>query len=443
MEADSKPDTSRRQAVSGQVGGTLSGSNGEAGMLQSYTVLDLTGEIGHLAGKILGDLGADVIKIEPPGGDPGRRHGPFFADEPDPERSLRWFAYNSNKRGITLSLDSEPGRDVFLRLVRGADFLFESFAPGYLDGLGLGYSRLGREAPKLVMVSVTPYGQTGPYAGYAAGDLELMATSGLMSVLGSPDREPVRATLPQSYLWAGMSAAMGALTAHHSRSEAGGGQHVDVSAQAGTLWAMAPAPTFWDVLGQDVVRDGQFVTGRSVTGAKMRAIYRCEDGYLNFIIYGGAAGRATNSALVKWMHDVGFAPGYAGEVDWGAFDVTTVTQEEMDRIEEPVATFLRGRTKREFMREATERRMLGYPVATAEDILADEQLEARDFWQDVEHPDLGVALRYPGGFAKFSSGFCGIRRPAPRVGEHNAEIYGGELGMAAEELDRLSASGVI
>ncbi|MHB1343179.1 MAG: CaiB/BaiF CoA transferase family protein [Thermoleophilia bacterium] len=421
----------------------MSGLNGEVGMLQGYRVLDLSGDIAYLAGKILGDLGADVIKVEPPEGDPGRSCGPFYGGSSDPERSLQWFAYNSNKRGITLSLESEAGREIFLNLVRGADFVFESFAPGYLDDLGLGYSALSREAPNLVMVSVTPFGQSGPYSGYAAGDLELMAMSGLMSVLGSPDREPVRSTLPQSYLWAGMSAAMGALTAHHSRGQAGRGQHVDVSAQAGTLWAMAPAPTFWDVLGQDVVRDGQFVTGRSVTGAKMRAIYRCEDGYLNFIIYGGAAGRATNRALVQWMQDAGFDPGYAGEVDWDSFDVTTVTQEEMDRIEGPVASFLRGRTKREFMREATERRMLGYPVATAEDILADEQLEARDFWQDVAHPELGTALRYPGGFAKLSSGFCGIRRPAPRIGEHNAEIYGGELGLAADELERLSRSGVI
>lgn len=416
---------------------------GTEGLLDGYRVLDLAGEIGYLAGKILGDLGADVVKVEPPGGDPGRAHGPFFGDSHDPDRSLSWFAYNSNKRGVTLALESEEGRGIFRRLLRDADFLIESFDPGYLDTLGLGWADLSREAPNLVMVSVTPFGQSGPYSAYAAGDLELMATSGLMSVLGSPDREPVRAAVPQSYLWAGMSAAMGALTAHHCRSDTGRGQHVDVSAQAGTLWAMAPAPTFWDVLGQDVVRDGQFVTGRSVTGAKMRAIYRCRDGYLNFIIYGGAAGRATNRALTQWMRETGFDPGYLGEVDWDTFNVPTVTQDEMDRIEEPVVAFLAERTKQEFLHEAIERRMLGYPVATAADILADEQLAGRDFWQDVEHPELGTSLRYPGGFAKFSAGFCGIRRPAPRIGEHNAQIYGEELGISAGELERLSASGVI
>lgn len=416
---------------------------GAQGLLAGYRVLDLAGDIGYLAGKILGDLGADVVKIEPPGGDPGRRRGPFYGDAPDPERSLPWFAYNSNKRGITLEVGSRAGAALFLRLVHDADFLIESFAPGHLDGLGLGWAALKEANPRLVMVSVTPYGQTGPYSGYVAGDLELMATSGLMSVLGSPDKSPVRCALPQSHLWAGMSAAMGALTAHHCRVRSGVGQHVDVSAQASTLWAMAPAPTFWDVLGQDVVRDGQFVTGRSVTGARMRAIYRCRDGFLNFIIYGGAAGRATNRSLIQWMHDEGFDPGYAGEVDWERFDVTTVTQEEMDRIEAPVARFLADRTKREFMQEAIARRMLGYPVATAEDVLADEQLEARGFWQDVPQPHLDATLRYPGGFARFSGAFCGIRGAAPLIGEHNAEVYGGDLGISAAELDDLAAGGVI
>ncbi len=412
-------------------------------MLEGYRVLDLSGELAYLAGKILGDLGADVIKVEPPGGDPGRLVGPFYGDEPDPERSLYWLSYNSNKRGVTLSLESARGKELFRALVRTSHFLIESFAPGYLDGLGLGWSHLRRLNPRLIMVAVTPYGQTGPYSTYPASDLEIMATSGLLSVLGVPGRPPVRTALPQSYLWAGMSAAMGALTANLLRGDSGPGQHVDVSAQASTLWAMAPAPTFWDVLGEDVVRDGEFVTGRSVTGAKMRAVYECRDGYLNFIVYGGAAGRATNRALVQWMRDEGFDPGYAGEIDWDGLNITTVTQEEMDRIEAPVTEFLARQTKRGFLRQALNRRMLGYPVATAEDIAADEQLEARSFWQQVEHPHLGITLPYPGGFGKFSSAFCGIRRPAPRIGEHNAEVFEEELGLLGDEGRSFAADGVI
>ena len=131
-------------------------------MLSPYRVLDLTDEKGLLCGKILGDLGADVIKIERPGGDPARNIGPFYHDEPDPEKSLFWFALNTSKRGITLDIEKADGKEIFKKLVKSADFVIESFAPGYLDKLGLGYSELERLNPGIIMVSITPFGQTGP-----------------------------------------------------------------------------------------------------------------------------------------------------------------------------------------------------------------------------------------------------------------------------------------
>lgn len=418
-------------------------SNDRAGLLEGYRVLDLTGDLGWLAGKIMGDLGADVIKIEPPGGDPGRKTGPFYHDLPDPEKSLYWWAYNNNKRGITLDITTVTGHEIFKKLAQKAHFVLESFPPGFMADQGLSYLKLREENPAIIFTSVTPYGQSGPYSGYRASDIEIMAASGLMSVLGSPDRPPLRTSLPQSCMWAGMSAAMGALIAHQHRGQTGEGQYVDVSAQAATLWAMAPAPTFWDVLGQNVVRDGAFVTGRSITGAKMRAIYPCRDGYLNFIIYGGAAGKATNKAMVQWMSENNMATDYLLQKDWDSFNIATVTQEEIDAIEEPVAAFLLTRTKEEFFREAIRRRMLGYPVASAEDIMRDPQLKARGFWQEIHHPELGENVTYPGAFGKFSGGFCGIRRRAPLIGEHNAEIYRDELGYSAAEMVMLIESGVI
>src|SRR5665811_990501 len=331
--------------------------------------------------------------------------------------SLGLISFNSSQPSPISS--NWPGEKLSTRksAVSTADFLVESFSPGQLEEMGLGWEELKLINPKLIMVSVSPYGQTGPYRNYSASDLEIMATSGLLSLLGSPDRPPVRTSLPQSYLWAGMSSAMGAMVAHFRRGMDGRGQHVDVSAQASTLWATIPAPAFWDVLRQDV--------------------------YLNFIIYGGAAGRGTNRALVEWMREEGFDPGYAGEVDWESFDITTVTQDEMDRIEGPVAEFLSRQTKQEFLTQALERRMLGYPVSTAEDILADEQLDARGFWQEVEYPELEQTFRHPGGFAKFSSGFCGVRRPAPRIGEHNSDVYHGELGLSLDEIETLAENGVV
>lgn len=411
-------------------------------MLGCYRVLDLTDEKGFLCGKILGDLGADVIKIERPGGDPSRRLGPFYGDDPHPEKSLYWMAYNANKRGITLNLESKTGQELFRRLVRTADVVIESFAPGYLDRLGLGYAALAELKPDLIMTSITPFGQSGPYSSYKASDLEMMAASGLMSLLGPPDRPPVRVSLPQSYPWAGMFAAAATLMALYYRGITGEGQQVDVAGQAALVPALAHAPTFWDVLRQNPRREGIYMTGRSVTGARMRCIFPCRDGYINFIVYGGPAGRATNKALTQWMAEEGRATEYLLNKDWDNFDIATVTQEEIDLIEGPVAEFLKTKTKAEFFEQAIKRRMLGYPVSTAEDILKDEQLKAREFWQEVEHPELGTTLTYPGGFAKFSAAACRIWRRAPRIGEHNAEVYG-ELGLSREEQLQLAQAGVI
>jgi crotonobetainyl-CoA:carnitine CoA-transferase CaiB-like acyl-CoA transferase len=271
------------------------------GLLSPFRVLDLTDELGFLCGKILGDLGADVIKIERPGGDPARNIGPFYRNEVHPEKSLFWFGFNNNKRGITLDLGSSQGQEIFRRLVAKADFVIESFPPAHLDRAHLGYEVLREINPRLVLTSITPFGQTGPYSRFHASDIEIMALSGCMSLTGDPDRPPLRVTFPQSYQWTGSYAAVGALTAHLHRQRTGQGQQVDVSAQACLLWAFSHAHTFWDLNRQLEKRAGSLMTGRSITGAKMRVFWLCKDGYLNFIIYGGEAGRKTNQALVEWM----------------------------------------------------------------------------------------------------------------------------------------------
>lgn len=414
-----------------------------AGLLSPYRVLDLSNELGFLCGKILGDLGADVVKIEPPGGEPARRLGPFYGDQPDPEKSLFWFGFNNNKRGITLNLESARGRELFSRLVAKADFVVETFTPGYLEGLSLGYASLAKIKPRLVFTSITPFGQTGPYCKFNASDIEIMALSGCMSLTGDPDRPPLRVTFPQSYGWTGSYAAMGALTAHYHRELTGEGQQVDVSAQACLLWAFSHAHTFWDLNRQLEKRAGSFMTGRSITGARMRVFWPCRDGYLNFIIYGGEAGRRTNQALVDWMDSKGMAPDFLKQKDWKTFDIAQVTQEEIDRMEEPIANFFKGVTKAEFFKEVVKRQMLGYPVASVKEIFADPQHQARNFWQRIEHPELRTAIDYPGGFAKFSDGACQIWRRAPLIGEHNQEIYGEELGMAPAQITELREQGVI
>ncbi len=413
------------------------------GLLFPFRVLDLTDELGFLCGKILGDLGADVIKIERPGGDPARNIGPFFQKQPDPEKSLYWFGFNNNKRGITLNLESARGKELFSKLAAGADFVIESFMPGYLDGLDLGYTSLSRTNPRLVHTSITPFGQTGPYARFHASDIEIMAMSGCMSLTGDPDRPPLRVTFPQSYSWTGSSAAMGTLIAHLHRQQTGEGQQVDVSAQACLLWAFSHAHTFWDLNHHLEKRAGSFMTGRSITGAKMRVFWPCKDGYVNFIIYGGEAGRRTNQALVEWMDSKGMAPEFLKKREWKTFNIAAVTQEDIDQMEEPISRFFEQVTKKEFLEEVIKREMLGYPVATVEEIFQDPQLEARKFWQNIDHPELKTSIPYPGGFAKFSEAPCKIWRRAPLIGEHNEEIYCGELGMKRNEVKKLKQEGVI
>lgn len=401
-------------------------------LLSDYRVLDLSGPLGFLAGKILADLGADVIKVEPPGGDPSRAWPPQRTLPDGSTEGLYWSAVNANKRGITLDLSAQDGRFVFRELARSADFVIETFAPGRLNALGLGFETLRRDNPGLILVSITPYGQHGPACAYEASDIEIMAASGAMSLAGDEGGEPMRVTFPQAGMWAGAEAAMGALTALVHRTQGGAGQRVDVSAQMAVLAALAHAPVFWDLNGINPERAGMYITGRSVTGARMRAFWPCKDGWINFIVYGGVAGRSTNQQLVAWMEEHGMGSDVLRNIDWQSFTVPELTQEEIDAIEAPIGQFLATLTKQEFLEGAAARQMLGYPVSTAADIHCDPQLAARGFWQMVG--ENGHALRYPGGFAIVDGERLPIRRPAPKIGEHNTEVYGRLLASGAARL---------
>jgi crotonobetainyl-CoA:carnitine CoA-transferase CaiB-like acyl-CoA transferase len=409
-------------------------------LLEPYRVLDLTGPLGFSCGRILGDLGADVIKVEPPTGDPGRRLPPLLEGTDGSAQSLHWLAYNANKRGVTLDLKRRTGQELFLRMAAKADFVVESFPPGSMAKWGLGYDRLKQQNPVLILVSITPFGQNGPYWDFQGSDLEIMALSGAMSLAGEKGAEPMRVTVPQAPMWVGVEAAMGALTALAHRSRTGEGQHVDVSAQVAVMAALAHAPVFWDLNRVNPERAGIYVTGRSVTGARMRVFWPCKDGWINFIIYGGVAGCHANQQLVAWMDEKGLAPKSLKQIDWAKFDVPNITQEEVDTFEAPVGRFFATLTKQEFLEGAVKREILGYPVFTVEDMQSDQQLLSRQFWQDIEEPSAGLTLKYPSGFALFNGERPAIRRPAPTIGEHNQEVYVEDLGLSAAEIEKFEAA---
>jgi benzylsuccinate CoA-transferase BbsE subunit len=398
-------------------------------VLDGLRVLDLADASGYLCGRTLADLGADVVKVEPLGGESGRWEPPFADDQPGLDRSLAWLAGNSNKRGIVCDLDSAEGQDVFRRLCAVADVVVESCSPGS----GIDFEAVRQSNRGLIYITITPFGCDGPLAKIPAGDLEITAASGSLWLAGDPAQTPVRSTLPQSANWAGMYAAMGTLLAVLARdAHDGAGQHVDVSAQASMVTAISHAPIFWDLLGEEQVRSGPFLAGRSVTGAQFRNIWPCRDGYVTFALYGGPAGRDSSRELVAWMDEVaqpgGVPPGLKA-VDWDAFDPTCATQAEVDALEAGIAPFIESLTRDEFFAHFVERNMLGYKVSTVEDVLIDPQLAARAFWHEVQAPWAAErTLRFPGSFGLFDGHRPMVRRLAPAPGEHTDEVLCEWLG---------------
>ncbi len=352
-------------------------------MLAGIRVVDCTDRLGWLAGRLLADLGADVAKIEPPDA---------VLDSSD------WRALNVNKRLVRLDLDGAEGARELDRLVADADILFATFIPGTARASLFDETRLRAINPRLIVVAITPFGLDGPKARWQASDLEIMAAAGAMSLAGEPGGTPLRVTAPQSYGWAGSQAVVGALTALAARARTGRGQGVDVSAQAATVVALSHAPAFVDIDGTSPTRAGAFMTGRSVRGARFRVFWPCADGWLNFILYGGVAGRRTNAQLLDWMRARGAALGALESVDFERWDPTLAEQAEVDALEAPIAAFFATVTKREFLDEAHRREMLGYPVFDVADIARDPQLAARGFWRDVEGVD-GRVERHCGCFA--------------------------------------------
>ena len=407
------------------------------GNLGGIRVLDLTSEPGHFAAKLLGDLGADVVKIEPPGGDPVRHRSPFWGHADDPERSLIWLAYNTSKRGITLDLTKPRGRDLLLDLVARADVVIETHAPGELESLGLGWEVLRAKNPRVILCSLTPWGQTGPNARWRGSDLTVIATSGNLHCTGDPDRAPVRCSLPTVYYHASIEAALGVTFALFAREQTGRGQHVDVSMQAAMIMPNMATASMFKMNGNRGKRAGAFfLQGKTV----QREIWPCKDGFVTFALRGGPARIPGLVALVKLMDEHGMASEKLKATDWKTYNHNLLTQAEVDALSAEFGAFFASKTMTELFSAAVERNLMLAPANTAREIDASEQLAFREFFVEVDNPGRG-RLRYPGGFAKITSSdpaatAIGIRRPAPRLGEHTAEVLG-EIGVSEAMLAEL------
>jgi len=433
-------------------GGTSMGQNTE-NMLSPYRILDLTNANGYLCGKLLAGLGADVIKIETPGGDPGRNIGPFFHDIPDPEKSFYWFGFNTDKRGITLDIETSEGQEIFKRLIRNADIVIESFPPGHMDKLGLGYPVLRRINQRIIMTSITGFGQTGPYKDYKAPDIVVWALSGNAILTGDPDRGPLKPTFHNfSYVVAGvLQATIGTLIALYYRGITGKGQQVDASAQLSLVWPFnAEPPGLLIEDGTIVKRSGriylrpQVRPGGKTAWAGAPMLWQCKDGDIAFSIMTGLGQQGASSvALTQWLESEGKAGETLKKIDWTRFVWETANQEIVDEVVEDFRKFFLEHTKAELLEEAEKRGIMLYPVHTPKDNLSFSQLESRGYWEEIHHPELGCSITYPGFFFKTSAAFDKRHRRAPLIGEHNEEVYTKELGLSKEELLVLKQKGVV
>ncbi len=392
-------------------------------MLSPYRVLDLTDERGQLAGATLADLGAEVILIEPRDGSRSRRLPPFVAGrEGDPEASLWFWSYNRGKRSISMNLDDPTDRGLFLELAASADIVLESDRPGAMAERGLGYDVLAAANPGIVVTSISPFGQSGPKADWAATDLTVAAAAMVPKMTGDEDRAPLRVPLPQTFLHASAEAAGATLIALHERNRSGRGQHVDVSAQQSFMQASQSMVMCHLYNSPETTR---MSGGAAVGPFRIRLRSPAADGFVSITILFGEAIAPFSSRLFEWIHEEGMCSDSDLEIDWVNFveGVTTgrIGLGEYDRIQDVAAEFSATKTKAELLSTAIERRLLIVPICNAQEVSELGQYAERDFWREIECPDVGP-VRFPGPMAKFSATPLDISRPPPAIGQDNGKI---------------------
>jgi len=404
----------------------------ETGFLPRYRVLDLADEKGAYCGKLLGDLGADVIKVEPPGGDKMRFRGPFHNNQVHPEKSLHFLYFNTSKGSITLNIEDSTGQAIFKRLVEEADIVVESFPVGYLASLGIDYPALRKVNPRLVMSSITPFGQKGPLSGYKATDINIMAMSGYMQLIGEPHQQPLVLGGEQSFYPGAQYAAASTVAALFYRDATSGkGQHVDVSMQEAmiTFYHEQTPVAMWQKKKENVSRVG--VMDAMVTPC---GLYPCKDGWISLCVVTPVEW----DTLAQWMHEVTGNDEVLQEQYKGGL-ISRMPVRDMVNV--MVIDFTDRLTARELFLEGQKRKLAVIPVSNAPSLLEDAQLNSRGFWVELDHPVVGK-MKYPKG-ALYSDDIGAPRKAAPLLGEDNERIYCDELGYSKEDLAVLRTTGVI
>jgi crotonobetainyl-CoA:carnitine CoA-transferase CaiB-like acyl-CoA transferase len=373
-----------------------------------------------------------VIKIEPPYGDKTRFRGPFFKNEVHPEKSLFFLYFNTSKGSITLNLENGVGQEIFKKLVKKADVMVESFPVGYLAKLGLDYPKLKKVNPKLVMASITPYGQKGPLSGYKAEDINVMAMSGYMQLVGEPDQAPLVLGGEQSFYPGSQFAAVGTMAALFYRdSVSGKGQYVDVPMQEAMIsyWQEQTPVPMWQKTKENNTRVGAMDAMVTPCG-----LYPCKDGWISLCVVTPQEW----DTLAQWIHEVtGDDEVLKDQYKGGLIDRMPVR----DMVNVMVINFTEKLNGRDIFLEGQKRKLVVMPVNDVPSLLKDNQLNSRGFWVELDHPVVGK-LKYPKG-ALYSDAIGAPSKAAPLLGEDNERIYCKELGYTKEDLAVLRATGTI
>lgn len=399
--------------------------------LSDIKVLDLThGVAGPYCTKMLADYGADVIKVErPDGGDFTRRLGPFPNDIPHSEKSGLFLMLNLNKRGVTLNLKSSMGRKLLLDLVAQVDVIVESFAPRVLEGLDLSYSKLAEINPRIILVSVSNFGQSGPYRDYKASEMVLYGMGGALHSKGIPGREPVKYGTNISLNQAGLVAALATMTALFARERRGEGEHVDISifeTSAHSRDGRSP-----DVISAQFVNQ---VRERRMPGSTIASgTFPCKDGY---IVLGAGGQRLPQAMSMVGQPELMDDPRFSSRA-------AQMDPENVAAFNEGILLpWLMQHTMREAWAKAQEHHIISGPIFSSADLLTDSHFRDRGMWVEIDHEVAGP-FTYPGRPILMDETPWQIRRPAPQLGEHNEDVYCSTLGYTREELARLPGQGVI
>ena len=403
--------------------------------LEGVKVLELCSFVaGPFSTKLLADMGADVIKVEPPGtGDESRNRRPFYQGGPGADSSLLFNYLNINKWGITLNSSTLKGKEVLLELLKTVDLLVEDLPSSDVAGLGLDYASLQQTNPHLVCTSITPFGRSGPYKdhkayylnSYHAGGDGWMLPGGRLADQLYPEREPIKAGGYLGEYQVGLSAGIASMAALLGRMTNGRGRHIDVSKQETLINLNAADLCQYPNRGYMEDRRHRHLY------LYIGGLYRCKDGYWELLVQS----QRHWDGLMKVMGE----PEWAKADEYGTHDSRVARRFEID---EKIEVWALEHTRDEIYHSLQREGCAAGPVYSTEEMLQDEQMAYRGFFADMEHPKLGK-FKTPSSAYSFSSTPWSVRRPAPGLGEHNAEIYGGWLGYDRGELTRLGRQGII